>query len=445
MPRVLVLAYYFPPMGLSGVQRTAKFVKYLPQAGWQPTVLTVRPGGYYAFDEGLLDEVKRAGIAIERTRSLDPTRLFGRRRRVEMPGEATRRLSQMLSQLFFVPDNKIGWMLPALKRGSKLLGDERYDAIFSTAPPYTSHLIGAALSRRTDTPLLLDFRDDWLDTTHHSYPTPLHRRLQALLERRAMQQCRAAVTINSYIRDALAGRHPSLASRIAVIPHGYDAEDFGHKLPAGTRGNTRPARVDGVALQTRNTEDKLTFLYSGVFYDAQTPETFLRGAARALGDHPEMNERLQFTFVGHFPDRYKPMIMELALEDHVQLCGYRSHQETVGLLQRADILWMTVGRQKREEQVSTSKLLEYVGTQKPILGLVPAGAAGDTLSAYGAGIAVAPDDPVATAEAIIQLYQQWKENALPHPKQDFVRNHERAYLAEQLADHLTQIMNSHAA
>src|SRR5690625_7288750 len=85
--RLLVIAYYFPPMGLSGVQRIARFVKYLPDNGWKPTVLTVRPRGYFAFDATLEDEIDEREIEIIRTASVDPTRIFGPSKTEELEGE----------------------------------------------------------------------------------------------------------------------------------------------------------------------------------------------------------------------------------------------------------------------------------------------------------------------------------------------------------------------
>ena len=183
MRRVLVIAYYFPPMGLSGVQRVAKFVKYLPEHGWQPTVLTIEPAGYYAYDTTLLHEVKQAGVAICRTASWDPTRFFRRHQTIPLPSEPQRRRLSTVSQLLFVPDNKIGWLPHALRAGRRLLKERAFDAIFSSAPPYTAHLIAARLSRQSGVPLVVDFRDDWVGNPRHVYPTPLHRYLNGRLER----------------------------------------------------------------------------------------------------------------------------------------------------------------------------------------------------------------------------------------------------------------------
>jgi hypothetical protein len=119
--KVLVIAYYFPPMGLSGVQRTAKFMKYLPKYGWKPTVLTVSPTGYYAVDTTLLEEVEQAGTEIVRASSLDPNRLFKSQGVVKMPSERVRKILQFAGDTVFVPDTKIGWKSKALKAATDLL------------------------------------------------------------------------------------------------------------------------------------------------------------------------------------------------------------------------------------------------------------------------------------------------------------------------------------
>ena len=132
---VLVIAYYFPPMGLSGVQRTLKFVKYLPHFGWQPTVLTVTPTGYFAQDYTLLDEIHAVHVDVRRVGSLDPNRLFRKRGVVKMPSERWRKVLTFLSDSLFIPDNKIGWKSKAFKAACGLFEKKNFNAIFATAPP----------------------------------------------------------------------------------------------------------------------------------------------------------------------------------------------------------------------------------------------------------------------------------------------------------------------
>ncbi|MEK6756962.1 MAG: glycosyl transferase family 1, partial [Bacteroidota bacterium] len=185
--KVLIIAYYFPPMGLSGVQRTAKFVKYLPKYGWKPTVLTVSPTGYYALDPSLLAEVEQAGTEIVRASSLDPNRLFKRQKIVKMPSEGMRKLFQFVGDTFFIPDTKIGWKLTAIRAACGLLQREQFDLIYATAPPQTDFLIGEALKKKFKLPLVLDYRDAWLDYPFKYYPSPLHRYLHYRMEKRVVK------------------------------------------------------------------------------------------------------------------------------------------------------------------------------------------------------------------------------------------------------------------
>jgi hypothetical protein len=200
--RVLIVAYYFPPMGMSGVQRVAKFARYLPRSGWQPTVLTVEPAGYYAYDASLLDEIEQAGISMIRTPSIDPTKLFGRHKTVALPAEATRKRLAGLSQLLFVPDNKVGWYPYAVRAGLRELKARPYDAVFASAPPYTALLIAERLSTAGRLPLVVDFRDDWLENPRHSYPSVLHQALHRRMERRVIGRSKSVIAINKTIIQA---------------------------------------------------------------------------------------------------------------------------------------------------------------------------------------------------------------------------------------------------
>jgi glycosyltransferase involved in cell wall biosynthesis len=419
--RVLVVAYYFPPMGLSGVQRVAKFVKYLPDYGWQPTVLTVEPAGYFAYDTTLLHEVEQAGVAIHRTKTWDPTRLFGGRRTVALPSEFWRRRLSSLSQFFFVPDNKISWMRHALRAGNRLLQAHPFDAVFSSAPPYTAHLVAERLSRRHGLPLVVDFRDDWVGNPRHVYPTPFHRRWHQRLEQRVLRRSRYVVTINEPIRSALRQRNPCLdgSSPIAILPQGYDPDDFA---------------VEPVAREP----ETMWLLYSGIFYDAQTPDFFLRALAQGVEKLPEMRRHVEAVFVGLLPRASLQLIDRLGIGDLVRYEGYVAHDEAVAFQRAADVLWMTIGKRPGAEGISTGKLFEYIGTRKPILALVPPGAAREALGPYGAACVVEPDDVAAIEQAILGFYDRWRAGSLPEPEEAYVRQFDRRRLAGLLAGFLTR-------
>lgn len=423
--RVLIVAYYFPPMGLSGVQRVSKFAKYLPEFGWHPTVLTVEPGGYFAFDPSLSDDLAGRPVDVVRTASFDPTRLFGGGRTVSLPREGVRSTLSVLSQFVFVPDNKIGWYPAAVREGRRLLDQQPFDAILSSAPPYTAHLIAAALKRHAGLPLLLDFRDDWVGNPRHVYPTPVHRRLQSRLERSVLRQADGILTINRHIARALKERHPllDLGRRMVVVPQGYDPSDFD-------------------AAPQRTNRSRLTLLYTGVFYDAQTPEVLLRAVARLVETQHEVAQRLRLAFVGLLPDWAMALARALGIDSMIHHAGYLTHAQTVERMKEADALWLVVGRRAGAEGISTGKLFEYIGSRRPILGLVPVGEARDALTGYGAAYIADPDDVGAVSQQLARLYQAWRGGTLPTPREKFVTQFDRRELASVLArrlNHLTPV------
>lgn len=423
--RLLVVAYYFPPMGLSGVQRVAKFVKYLPDYGWDPVVLTVEPGGYYAYDETMADELAQADVEVHRTNSWDPTRLFGGQQTVRMPSGWKHRVFSALTELFFIPDNKIGWKRFAVQKGRELLEERSFDAIFSSAPPYTAHLIARELAQEANLPLVTDFRDDWMGNPLLNFPTPLHRYRHRCLERDVLRSSDHIVTINRPIKESLIRRHLNAEAytKCSIIPHGYD-----------------PADLSGPALDgTEDTSAACRFLYSGVFYKERTPDYFLRGLARLLDRRSDLRSTLECVFVGLVPDDSKALAAGLGLDDVVTYTGYLSHDESVSYVESADVLWLTIGRQVGEEKISTSKLYEYMGSRKPVLGLVPEGAAKRTLNRYGASMTVAPDDEDGIASAIERLYEAWRDRSLPEADESFVRQFDRRSLTAELAKQLHDV------
>ena len=422
--RVLLIAYYFPPLGLSGVQRVAKFAKYLPEFGWDVSVLTALPGTYFAYDESLLKEMERPGVTIHRTSSVDPTRIPFKKN-IQLPSDSRVRWTSYLSQSLFQPDNKIGWYPFAVRRGKALLAEQEHHAILSSAPPYTAHLIGAELSEISGLPLVVDYRDDWLQNPRHIYPTKWHHNVAQKMETRVFSVARQSISINDPIRYLLSKRSRGLmdADQHGVIPHGFDPEDFSDHA-----GKPNP--------------DLMEFVYAGVFYDAQKPDTFLNGLARFLAISPRSRSRIRATFLGLFPESSKQLVEKLKIGANVHYGGYVTHPEAIAAIRRADVLWMTIGKRSGASGISTGKLYEYFGSRKPVLGLVPDGVASDSLQNYGAGVIVAPDDPDDVAVAIGKLFNQWESGTLPVPDEAFIAGYDRRELTSQLASILNNVTMS---
>lgn len=155
--RVLLICYYFPPLGLGGVGRPLNLFKRLSNHGWQCDILTVKPVLYRAYEPELVDNLDQS--RIYRSGSHDPQRLLYLLGIRQMKA-ATITRSKPVSSRFF-PDSKIGWVSHAIRLGDKLCQRNKYDAIISSSPPISSHLIGRELNRKHGIPWLADFRDFW--------------------------------------------------------------------------------------------------------------------------------------------------------------------------------------------------------------------------------------------------------------------------------------------
>ncbi len=418
MPKVLVLAYYFPPLGLSGVQRTLKFVKYLPHYGWQPVVVTAAPRGYLAFDPSLLSDAP-SHLPILRTPSLDPLALFGRGSPDAaghgiVPREALRQGLARAAKALFLPDNKLGWLPFAVRAGTAAIRAHRPQVLFSTAPPPTSHLAAALIKGQSRLPLVLDFRDLWSDNPFEWHATPLHRGLNRTLERLALRAADAMVAIHEPMLAALQTRAPRRPERRdRVISHGYDPEDF-----TDVKATSR---------------DRFTVTYAGTFIEGITPEPFLRALADLVRQHPAWRSRIHARFLGLPRTETVALVKALGLGDLVTIEGYLAHRHATAALVESHLLWLTVPPDERYAGVCTSKLYEYLGARRPILALVPEGVAASVIRAAGAGRVVAPHDVAGIAAALEAFYKAWKQRRLKPTPEAAVRPFDRRRLAGELA------------
>lgn len=420
MRNVLVIAYYFPPLGGSGVQRAMKFVKYLPQFGWQPTVLTVGPTAYYAKDESLLKELEPYNIRIVRTSSADPNAAVHRRQEVvRQPKEGTRRLLSWVSDLLFIPDNKIGWKRKAVKAASDLLRKERFDVIFATAPPATDFLIGAELKRKFKVPLVLDYRDSWMSYPFKHFPTALHRYLHYRLERSVLRTSDMVVTTSRRTKEEVLRRHRFLTHKdVMILSHGFDPEDF--VVPS-----------DGVLPRI----EKMRITYSGLFYANITPVHFLQALAKVFKENPALRGRIEACFVGLARPEHIDLVNSLGLQNAVNMLGYLEHREAVRYLLASDVLWVMT----QDDLTTPGKIFEYIGAQKKILACMPKGYISALIEEAG-GVRVDPTDVQGIADAVVALYRQYERKELRGPRPEVTDKYNRVKLTGELSKIFTRFL-----
>ncbi len=417
----LFVAYYFPPMGLSGVQRTLKFAKYLPLYGWHSTVLTVGPTGYFAFDPTLLKEVDDAGINVLRTSSLDPNRMFKRKGLVRMPSERTRKFLQFLGDFFFIPDTKIGWKRKAVKAASEFLKNNPCDAIIATAPPQTDFLIGLALKKKFRIPLVLEYRDAWLDYPFKFFPTPLHRLLHQRLEKKLVRGCDRIIVTHRRVKESLVKRYPFLTYHdVTIVSQGYDKEDF--KFPAA---------------ESPGAFKKMKIVHAGTFYGGRDPSVMIRALHNVLKGSPKLRGRIELNLVGNTRREDQNLVKKLGLQNDVAFLGYLEHRACAKHLLEADILWIVLDN----DHQSPGKLYEYFGARKTILASIVDGYMKQLLQESNAALCIPHDDVLAHEQALLTLFKQFDQHKLPKPSERFSDRFDRRMLTGELARVLETLMD----
>jgi glycosyltransferase involved in cell wall biosynthesis len=416
MNKVLVIAYYYPPMGLSGVQRTLKFTKYLKNYNWEVTVITTEGTGYYAHDTSMLREAEEAGVRIIRTSGKDINSLLKKRGTIKMPAEIIRKIFSRLSNTLFIPDNKISWANKALKKGRELLQKEKFDVIFISGPPFSTFITGRKLKKEFDIPLVVDYRDLWFGNQFTFYATPFHKMMHKKMEYQVLKAADKVISTNRKMKEVMMNNFKFLSFEdVYIIPHGFDPSDFELKFVS------------------HKTNNKLWITYSGLFYEFITPKYFLKAFKKLTAERPDIAQNMELHFIGFLRNENRKLIKKLDLQEYVTEYGYLDHDKAIVKILSSDILWMMIGKGKNADTISSSKLYEYFGTRKPIIACVPEGSIRAASEEYKASFITDPEDVDAIKNALIKIYGLYKSSQLPVPDEDFVLKHRRDFLTDQLS------------
>jgi hypothetical protein len=415
MKKVLIISYYFPPMGMGGVQRALKFAKYLPSFGWQPIILTVKDVDYFAKDYTLLEELSN-DTKIIRTGSFDPLRIsyLLKKGKSSESKDYTTKKARIQAWIFF-PDNKIGWLPFALNKAIRLVKKENIDIIFSTSPPPTSHLIGCLLKKVTKKPWVADFRDPWIGLRYQTFPTLLHKKLKEGLEKSIVKNADAIITINS----KLSKRMRQLSSgvrRVETITNGFDQQDF----------KSFPAKTDNA----------FTILHSGTLSSDHNPLPFFIALYNLIQKGRVDSLKIKVLHCGlSLGINLEGLIEKYKLGEVFLSLGYLPHLQSIEKFPQADLLLLTTASQPQAEFITTGKLFEYLAARKPILAIVPKESdAAQIVQASNSGTIIAPQEIKQIEEAIFYYYDRYYRNEIDFQADEkMISQFERKHLTSKLA------------
>jgi len=391
---VLLITYYFPPLGMGGTQRVAKLCKYLPGFGWRPIVVTVRAGeAYYRTDETLLGDV--SSVTVLRTGSLDPLTVAGYFRRRASGDHGLAGVSRLAKLGYLLlPDSKVGWIPFAAKEVLRLLRRRRADVLLVSSPPHSAQFLGLWLWKRTSIPWVADFRDRWYRGEFQPEPTLLHRALDRLGERIVARTADGIVCVT----DGLRRHFEQLGARglVTCIYNGYDPADFAE---AQKRKLVRPAGGD-----------RMCIAFVGAITQVAWPGELLE-AVRQL--EPGERSRIRLLFIGaDLTGKWQRAIAAPELEGVVESRDYLPHPEAVKAMATADALFLPVSEKVSMAYVP-GKLFEYLASTRPILASVPDGEARAILERAGCVWISSPGDRRALLANLRGLVHLWEIGALP--------------------------------
>ena len=440
MKRVLVVTYYWPPSGGSGVQRWVKFAKYLPQEGWQPVIYTPENPEYTAIDHTLEAEIPHT-VEIIRRPITEPynlyRRLMGKGASTDMKtltagasgGAVTeissgkksfkQRLSLWIRGNLFVPDPRVGWVKPSVRFLKKYLAEHPVDVIVTTGPPHSMHLIGQRLHKELGLPWIPDFRDPWSRMyylKHLPMSARTWRRLRSM-EQSVLDGCSTVLAVTPLVQEEFQAQ---TKTPVAMITNGYDGGDF-----------EQAVEPDGF----------FNVVHTGLFAADGNPLNLWKALGIKAWADADFKAALRLRLVGKVDREVYDAIAEAGLKDNVVDLGYRDHLTAVREQLAATMLVLPLRNDPEYRPILPGKLFEYLASRRPVLGIGQEdGAMARVLANTGAGVTAGWDNLEAMRDFIDKAWEQFKAGGVPPVEGDIARFSRRS-LTRELAALLERVSN----
>ncbi|HDS01019.1 MAG TPA: hypothetical protein ENO22_07235 [candidate division Zixibacteria bacterium] len=411
--RVLIVSYYFPPMGLGGVQRAAKTAKYLAQEGWHVHVLACNPDNYPIRDESLLNDLPEE---VEITYLDDPV---ARHSRPSAEHDyILRGRSHLLRRIVQIPDSKKFWADRATKTAEKIIHDHSIAYLLTTSPPPSTHTVGIDLKRDFCVSWLADFRDPWFADSEKPI-TVLHTALQQNLEKNIIQYADRIVGVTSaHVRD-LQKRYARFKDKIHHIPNGFDGDDF------------------------KNVEEsfpeKLILAHGGTLCSPHTAGAFFEALLRL---ESEMLNQTEFWQIGAVDQEIHDMLLtRFADKIKIEFTGYMNHRDTLRQLAKSSAIVVFGGVDKKSLNIIPAKLYEGLAFKKPLLAVVEkTSAVHEVISRLQGVHHLDPDDSEGMKNLLKKIVDDHKAGTLFNQSRlSQLRKYERKYQARQMAELMENI------
>ncbi|WP_405607233.1 glycosyltransferase family 4 protein [Polaribacter sp. Asnod1-A03] len=411
--KVLIITYYWPPAGGSGVQRWLKFVKYLQNFDIEPVVYTVDAINYPKEDNTLINQIPN-NVQVLKQPIWEPTDLLFWKKNKSNNGISNVSKGGFLSFIrgnFFIPDPKIFWVKSSVNYLQTFLNSNKIDVVISTGPPHSMHLIGNKLHQKNNIKWIADFRDPWTDLYYNKDFNQLSvaKKRNKKLEISVLKNADCVLTVSNSLKKEFIKN----AKRVEVITNGFDDEVLTRNL----------IRLD----------KKFSISYIGLLPKQSNPKLLFKVLKELCLEHVEFKNDLIINFIGDISDEVKAEITHNQLEENVNFIGYVSHNKAIEYQKKAQVLLLLIPNVKKSEGILTGKLFEYLTSKRPILAIGPEkGDLSEILKETNAGVVVGFNNEIKLKQEILKLYSQYKKGKLSIASNNIEKYH-RKELTKELA------------
>ncbi len=354
MKKVLFITYYWPPSGKASLHWPLKMIKYLPDFGWQPVVLTVDEDTFSAKDESLLEDVD-PNLNVYKSKTFEPFNLYkkfiGKKKDEQLVAsetistsnkKVTHRLSIWIRMNLFIPDARIGWYFPGVKKGKEIFIKEQIDAIVSIGPPHTTHLVGLSIAKKFNKPLYPVFIDPWVDIVYYKNfkRSKITLAIDNHFEKKVIENSAASIFVTETMKNDYIKKYPASKDKSHVLYWGFNEEDF---------ENLKPQPV----------QNEEVILHAGNIFDFQNIQAFWERVKKEI----DKGRKLKLKFIGTVSPIVKQSIEDTGLSTQTEYIGFLPYIKMLEELMKASFLLVC----STEPRHVPGKLFEYLRTGKPII------------------------------------------------------------------------------
>ena len=398
MKRVLVITYYWPPAGGSGVQRWVKFSKYLPSQGWQPVIYTPENPDLGSIDESLLNDIPAEAEIIKRP-ICEPygiyRKLTGSKGQIKVEanpgnggkGSFLKKVSMWIRGNFFMPDPRCLWIRPSVKFLKKYLTEHPVDLIVSTGPPQSMHLIARKVSLATGIPWVADFRDPWTKIFYfkHLRLSRWARKKHHKLEQQVLDDATAIVAVSPMVQNDFA---QMTSTPVHLVTNGYDESDY---------------------QETVQSDGNFNIVHTGLLTGEGNPVNLWKALGEKCRTDNEFADRFRLVLAGKTDRSVLDSITKAGLDKYLIDHGYVDHSKAVMLQRSASVLILPIREEPETKAILPGKLFEYLAARRPIVGVgTSEGAMATVLQETKAGRIFDWDDSAGISEYVDCLWETFR-------------------------------------